>query len=158
MKKLVLTLSQQFTNKDGLQTSIEGKKVTVHFDRLDTTGQIVGACVDRLFDWIEFTRSKRCCPFNLSKEIRVEILFNDNQWIDGSRLQDESACLVKIGNTANKRGEQRLGAHLKQLLGIIMKDTQDAPDLQSIIDGQRLSVDAAGRLALDTPMIKMAGK
>lgn len=156
IKKLTLTISQDCETKQG-QHKIEGKKVTVQFDSSMTVGQVVGAMVDRLFDYIEFAKRRKMLPFKLNHPIQFSILYQDNDWLR-SKLTDISVIESRISNTINKKGEQRLANDLKELLGLIMKDSMDRRDLLTIADDGRLSVDAAGRLMCDTKMSKVLDK
>jgi hypothetical protein len=152
IKKLTLTVSQDCETKQG-QYKVEGKKVEVSFDSSHTVGQIAGAMVDRLFDYIEYTRSRKMCPFKLSHPVQISILYNDNEWL-GAKLTDTSVVNVRISNTVNKKGEQRLANELKDLLGLLMKKNVASPTLQDIADTGRMSVNDAGRVLCDMTMNK----
>lgn len=150
IKKLTLTVSQDCETKQG-QYTIEGKKVEVMFDSSHTVGQIAGAMIDRLFDYIDYTRSRKMCPFKLSHPVQISILYNDNQWL-GANLTDTSVVNVRLSNTVNKKGEQRLANELKDLLGLLMKKNVASPTLQDIVDSGRMSVNDAGRAMCDMKM------
>jgi hypothetical protein len=152
IKKLTLTVSQDCETKQG-QYTIEGKKVEVTFDSSHTVGQIAGSMVDRLFDYIEYTRSRKMCPFKLSHPVQISILYNDNEWL-GANLTDKSVVDVRLSNTVNKKGEQRLASELKDLLGLLMKKNITSPTLQDIADTGRMSVNDAGRVMCDMTMTK----
>lgn len=152
IKKLTLTVSQDCETKQG-QHKVEGKKIEVQFDSSHTVGQVTGAMIDRLFDYIEYTRAHKMCPFKLSHPVQVSILYNDNEWL-GSKLTDKSVVDVRLSNTSTKKGEQRLAAELKGLLGILLKNNSDRPGLEEIAEKGRMSVNEAGSLMCGVKMTK----
>lgn len=150
IKKLTLSVSQDCETKQG-HYSIEGKKIEVTFDSSHTVGQVVGGMIDRLFDYLEYTRSRKMCPFKLSHPVQFRILYNDNDWI-GTTLTDSTVVESKISNTVNRKGEQRLANDLKDLLGLILKKNSQRPELVEILDNGRVSVNDAGRKMCDLKM------